>query len=221
MSGFGLSAFFFSTIAHTAFSDDTSAFLLVLALGTTIPMIIALFIVRIVPQDDSDELGSETEYMIIGDESNEGNDPLRGRGERLSNPLDLSSDSHVQQPRGGTKGSERLRSLSLASLSVEAPEFGSVVPPPHQHRHHLARESEEIEESTLSGDQPTNSRRSEPKFEANPTSATDSFMGLLSSGDFWLMFAIVSLCEYADIQSRSIFTDCSHVVSGTGLMCKP
>ncbi|KAF9224559.1 MFS general substrate transporter [Gyrodon lividus] len=49
LSGFGLSAFWFSTLAHIFFPGDTSAFLLVLALGTAIPMLIGLFIVRPVP----------------------------------------------------------------------------------------------------------------------------------------------------------------------------
>src|SRR5882757_7119254 len=49
MSGFGLSAFFFSSISHTLFPGNTSDFLLVLALGTAIPMIFGFFFVRIIP----------------------------------------------------------------------------------------------------------------------------------------------------------------------------
>ncbi|KIK95478.1 hypothetical protein PAXRUDRAFT_826958 [Paxillus rubicundulus Ve08.2h10] len=49
ISGFGLSAFLFLTIAQVFFPGDTSAFLLVLALGTAIPMLVGLFIVRPVP----------------------------------------------------------------------------------------------------------------------------------------------------------------------------
>ncbi|KAF9236916.1 major facilitator superfamily domain-containing protein [Melanogaster broomeanus] len=49
ISGFGLSAFFFSVLAHVLFPGDTSALLLVLALGTAVPMLIGLFIVRPVP----------------------------------------------------------------------------------------------------------------------------------------------------------------------------
>ncbi|KIJ21223.1 hypothetical protein PAXINDRAFT_107124 [Paxillus involutus ATCC 200175] len=48
-SAFGLSAFFFLTVAQVFFPGDTSAFLLVLALGTSIPMLVGLFIVRPVP----------------------------------------------------------------------------------------------------------------------------------------------------------------------------
>lgn len=48
-SGFGLSAFLFSTIAHVFFPGDTSAFLLLLALATSTPILVALFIVYPVP----------------------------------------------------------------------------------------------------------------------------------------------------------------------------
>jgi len=48
-SGYGLSAFFFSTLAHTLFPGKTSGFLLVLAVGTAIPMLIGLVFVHVVP----------------------------------------------------------------------------------------------------------------------------------------------------------------------------
>lgn len=49
MSGFGLSAFLFSTISHVLFPGNTSDFLLVLALGTALPMVVGLFFVRPIP----------------------------------------------------------------------------------------------------------------------------------------------------------------------------
>lgn len=49
LSGFGLSAFLFSLLAHTLFPGDTSAFLLMLAVGTATPMLIGLLIVKPVP----------------------------------------------------------------------------------------------------------------------------------------------------------------------------
>ncbi|KAI5988455.1 major facilitator superfamily domain-containing protein [Pisolithus marmoratus] len=49
LSGFGLSAFLFSTIAHVFFPGNTSTFLLLLALATSMPILLALFIVRPVP----------------------------------------------------------------------------------------------------------------------------------------------------------------------------
>lgn len=49
VSGFGLSAFFFSTMARTFFPGDPSALLLLLALTTSMPMLLALIVVRPIP----------------------------------------------------------------------------------------------------------------------------------------------------------------------------
>jgi hypothetical protein len=49
LSGFGLSAFFFATVASIAFPGDTSSLLLVLGLGTAMPMLLGLVIVRQIP----------------------------------------------------------------------------------------------------------------------------------------------------------------------------
>ena len=49
LSGFGLSAFWFSLLANTLFPGDISAFLLILAIGTATPMLIGLLIVKPVP----------------------------------------------------------------------------------------------------------------------------------------------------------------------------
>ncbi|KAL4067164.1 major facilitator superfamily domain-containing protein [Scleroderma yunnanense] len=62
LSGFGLSAFFFSTLAHTFFAGDTSALLNLLALATSIPMLVALFVMRPIPLP-STRPGSMTEAV--------------------------------------------------------------------------------------------------------------------------------------------------------------
>ncbi|KAH8834961.1 major facilitator superfamily domain-containing protein [Flagelloscypha sp. PMI_526] len=49
LSGFGLSAFLFSTLAHYAFPGNTGSFLLLLSLGTSFPMLIGAIFVRPVP----------------------------------------------------------------------------------------------------------------------------------------------------------------------------
>ncbi|KAH9928843.1 major facilitator superfamily domain-containing protein [Fomitopsis serialis] len=49
ISGFGLSAFLFSTIAHVAFPGNTSDFLLILAVGTALPMVLGFLVVRAIP----------------------------------------------------------------------------------------------------------------------------------------------------------------------------
>jgi hypothetical protein len=49
LSGFGLSAFLFSTLAHTLFSGNTESFLLVLVISTALLMIIGFLFIRPIP----------------------------------------------------------------------------------------------------------------------------------------------------------------------------
>ncbi|CDO76364.1 hypothetical protein BN946_scf185011.g28 [Trametes cinnabarina] len=57
ISGFGLSAFLFSTIAHTFFPGNTSSFLFVLAVGTALPMILGFLFVQPIPPPHTDPTG--------------------------------------------------------------------------------------------------------------------------------------------------------------------
>jgi len=70
MSGFGLSAFFFSSISHILFPGNTSDFLLVLGLGTAIPMVFGFFFVRRIPLPSHSvvtamEAGSTDDYQPL------------------------------------------------------------------------------------------------------------------------------------------------------------
>ncbi|EDQ98764.1 uncharacterized protein LACBIDRAFT_192361 [Laccaria bicolor S238N-H82] len=49
ISGFGLSAFLFSTISHLFYAGNTSSFLFLLSMGTAFPMIMGFFLVRPIP----------------------------------------------------------------------------------------------------------------------------------------------------------------------------
>jgi hypothetical protein len=64
ISGYGLSAFLFSTISHVFFAGSASPLLLILALGSSFPMIIGFFFVRPVPlpEEDSDTDSSACEH---------------------------------------------------------------------------------------------------------------------------------------------------------------
>ncbi|KAF8522453.1 major facilitator superfamily domain-containing protein [Hysterangium stoloniferum] len=59
LSGFGLSAFLFSSLSHLFFPGDTSSFLLFLSLGTSIPIIVSFLTVQTVPHAElPDTLGT-------------------------------------------------------------------------------------------------------------------------------------------------------------------
>ena len=90
LAGFGLSAFLYSSIGHTLFKGDAGGLLLLLSLGTSIPVIIASFVVRPVPPTH--------------DTSKEGYEPLAHDEEGLSvhsrtNSLELTR-SRSPVPRG-------------------------------------------------------------------------------------------------------------------------
>ncbi|KAJ7476903.1 major facilitator superfamily domain-containing protein [Mycena galericulata] len=78
LSGFGLSAFFFSTLAHTLFPGDTSSFLLLLGAGTAVTTIVGFFLVRAIPLAAAESahehvgetaVSAEAEATFFGDDS--------------------------------------------------------------------------------------------------------------------------------------------------------
>ncbi|KAJ3885821.1 major facilitator superfamily domain-containing protein [Lentinula edodes] len=62
ISGFGLSAFLFSAIAHLAFPGNTSSFLLLLSLGTSFPMLVGFIFVQPIPLPPSE---AHHEYLDV------------------------------------------------------------------------------------------------------------------------------------------------------------
>ncbi|KAI0092889.1 major facilitator superfamily domain-containing protein [Irpex rosettiformis] len=94
ISGFGLSAFLFSSIAHVIFPGNTSDFLLLLAIGTSLPMVLGFFFIRPIPLPHH-------EYSHVPDTIDETDDaifsvetppPYRGDHSR-TNLLDSSPDA--------------------------------------------------------------------------------------------------------------------------------
>ncbi|KAF9546306.1 MFS general substrate transporter [Agrocybe pediades] len=108
ISGFGLSAFFFSTISHMFFAGNTSAFFLVLALGTSFPMIMGFFLVRPIPlpeaegYDEIDNLPDEvaatsaldrdaTHTPLLDEDEDANEEEFRRRHENLNSDSDLEN----------------------------------------------------------------------------------------------------------------------------------
>ncbi|KAF8905752.1 major facilitator superfamily domain-containing protein [Gymnopilus junonius] len=129
ISGFGLSAFFFSSLSHLFFAGDTSAFLLVLALGTAIPMIMGFFLIRPIP------LPPQEGYDIVEEEVE---DDLEVAGPFISHNTShthlLDHDfvdphhphyaRHVQahSPHGGNEDGSYARHVSEHELEVQQQE---------------------------------------------------------------------------------------------------
>lgn len=198
ISGFGLSAFFFSSIAHLLFPGNTSAFLLVLALGTSFPMLIGFFFLRPVPIDDVEPSGSLTHSRLSSSGRAGHHDVVREGA-----PAGVISRSH-----------DSLTPLLTAFTddSTDDLEHG-----PHHRRPSSRRESLELSPTrdTLPR-RPRGARsRSAVTVESVFSQAAAeagvvedrkeglrdiSGWGLAKEGDFWLLFCIMVL------------------LSGTGLM---
>ena len=72
LSGFGLSAFYFSALAHLLFPGDTSSFLLLLAVGTSFPMILGFFLVRPIPLPGTSDIRDATSRRVAADIPDDG-----------------------------------------------------------------------------------------------------------------------------------------------------
>jgi len=141
LSGFGLSAFFFSAIASIAFPGDISALLLVLALGTTIPMLLGLVIVREVPlppasarlgvegglrgRDGYQPIPSGEAALFIGENSSQSLliDPTPEHEQEVSNyhVPEASTAVELVQDRSISRASRANRSASCGKSMHDGP----------------------------------------------------------------------------------------------------
>ncbi|KAF9460956.1 major facilitator superfamily domain-containing protein [Collybia nuda] len=79
ISGFGLSAFLFSTISNIAFAGNTSSFLLLLSVGTAVPMLLGLFLVRPIPLPPTDAVNALEDATDFSHDEDPENDGDRAR----------------------------------------------------------------------------------------------------------------------------------------------
>ncbi|KAG6883709.1 hypothetical protein C0993_004493, partial [Termitomyces sp. T159_Od127] len=99
ISGFGLSAFLFSTISRIHFPGNTSSFLGLLALGTSVPMVLGFFFVRPIPlpptSSSEEYLSSDAETRVSrhheGRDNDNDNEQEHEYDEEQSALLPLSS----------------------------------------------------------------------------------------------------------------------------------
>lgn len=218
LSGFGLSAFLFSSIAHIAYPGDTSEFLLLLSLGTSLPMIIGFFFVRPIPLPEPTaprpRRSSFSEFPQDGFSHTAGVDTV------------LSNDSVIFEHSNDSR-------TNLLSASR------------HHHHPHTEEESEFLHVDHDRPEPPRISDRSHSLELAIPPPLPGSSRhrsvsraphkrshsrvievmqevygkGLFKSSDFWTLFTLLSLREWQ--LSTLLDTDERHTsVSGTGLMCE-
>ena len=189
ISGFGLSAFFFTSLSHIFFPGDTSRFLLILALGTSLPMILGFFFIRPIPLPAGDdthtlEHGAADQYQRLSTNETTGVFEQRNSSHtHLLSSVDDSGDSEEepyehhrpsQSPqRFGTASRTALMDSVELSPSASADGLRSI----HRSRSRSAAAS----------------RRGELEKSAQGYGVDISGRALWTSGDFWLMFSICML----------------------------
>ncbi|KAG5643241.1 hypothetical protein DXG03_001290 [Asterophora parasitica] len=98
LSGFGLSAFLFSTVSRVQFAGNTSSFILLLALGTSIPMVFGFFFVRPIPLPPIDPVsGVEHGESSENPEESEENRALLAQAVIPDAPVRLSRRAALSQ----------------------------------------------------------------------------------------------------------------------------
>jgi hypothetical protein len=176
MSAFGLSAFFFSSISHALFPGNASDFLLVLGLGTSLPMVLGFFFVRPIPLPSHGitavEAGSSAKYQ----------------------PLSPSADPGVFQDHG----SSSTRLVFGSEEEEEADTHESV--PLHAPRPHALSDS--VEPSSSTGHLNRRHVSTPPSTREPPSGKVSEGRGvdlyrwsLWKSIDFWIVCSIHVLCE--------------------------
>ena len=194
ISGYGLSAFVFSTLAHRVFPGDTSKFLLILALGTSLPMAISSTIVRVVPHD----ISAGGSYVAINTEDSEEETPSSGIQTRLPSEVFVESSFHLLSstpPSSALTESRRSRSQSASSFELPGPEFGTHVP---------LQGTGMIQEHVDLGDISETSETSDVETLRDTQLSTSKEIGILDingktlfiNSNFWLLFAILSLRKF-------------------------
>ncbi|QRV72964.1 major facilitator superfamily transporter [Ceratobasidium sp. AG-Ba] len=195
-SGFGLSAFFFSTFAHALFPGNTAALLLVLALGSSAPMLFGFFFVRPIqaPAHNLYEaLPAAESQLSIAEEAEQwdtfspveaGADQeavahIRGTSRARATSVTRRSQSLVREDIPfliDGVNTYRGRSRSAVRMSLEIPDRS-------------ARESQERGRSVSMQRDFIDATSNVPEVEAVDIHG----MALFRTSDFWLLFSILSL----------------------------
>lgn len=187
ISGFGLSAFLFSTLAHVLYPGDVSSMLLLLSLGTSLPMILGFFFVRPIPLPPDSYIpvnnAAPGERRMSFTESITGDEIAHSTfvadavvyghvGDSRTNLLSISPS----RPVGGeARGADEGQTLNYEnSRSVEM----SVSPPRHGPRH---RSISSFRHNRLDSSL------------AAPVERDLHGKTLLACGDFWLLFVLLTL----------------------------
>jgi len=179
ISGFGLSAFFFSTLSHLFFAGNTSDFFLVLALGTSFPMIMGFFLVRPIPLPAQDGYDIVEDADLEEEEYEPRSPSLHLRNGSTSRLLDHDfiepRHSHYIHHADDTTGDSHIPLTQEVQLNASTQAEG------HE-THGISRRARSL------------SRGAAMALEMLPNLHGKK---LFKAGDFWLLFSILSILGQA------------------------
>ena len=204
LSGFGLSAFFFSALAHMLYPGNTSSFLLFLSLATSLPVIIGFLTIRPVPHSEYPHADQRGPGLHSGEGA-------------------LGSTSHLLN-HGGIETITEGRGLGRAVSGAPRDDDG----PDVNEESHNARVTEvytgvlpavtvsqsrsnslEISPSRSESGRRASSRRSVSRTMSlappEPESVDMHGKRMLTGWEFWLLFTILSLSEHCLLIAHKIF----------------
>ena len=188
ISGFGLSAFLFSSIAHIIFPGNTSDFLLLLAIGTSLPMVLGFFFVRPIPLPHYGYSHVPGGDIIDHDESDDAifsvetpTTAIYRHDHSRTNLLDSPPDagSYVDEE-------EELDELEVSPVAYVPPGETGVALSPTTTRSHSRHRSRSSVSSV---------RHREGVSKAGSGTPNMRGKALAASKMFWVLFVTTSLCE--------------------------
>ncbi|KAJ9107002.1 hypothetical protein QFC19_002870 [Naganishia cerealis] len=196
LAGFGLSAFFFSSLAHAVFPGRTDAFLSLLAIGTAAGMLVGVVAVRTVPVVDEEE---EEGYVPVHQDDEAGYVDIDTPAAVNAEPVLAEDDDYLTHPLHRShnhtyyEDSVPLTVSRSRSTDLVRPSIDDTLP---RSRSSLDRQDGANEPPCV----PLLLPPAEKSLLGKAVTGQVSGRQLISSADFWTIVAILTL------------------LSGTGLM---
>lgn len=176
LAAFGLSAFFFSTLSAMAFKDNTSHFLLLLAVGTAVITFTSTFFLRLLPYSGT--------YSSIP-------------GERTARPSQLRRTKSVQSAYQSDVESGTQQDLSNSPLNTQEASSSYSATTGHTEQHVPSTATQETSSlmtrsrtSSLSAD---SLDENDEKMHHNSLYADVRGFALLAKVEFWQQFLILGI----------------------------
>jgi hypothetical protein len=178
LSGFGLSAFFYSSLSHILFPGKTGDYLLLLSLGSSLTFLLGFFLVRIIPPESDHSSHapslsrSNSHAVLSGDEDEER--PAKPAYIRRRTSSDIGGRAWAYSAREESSEEDDNDAEHDRPASAEAEERQGL----------LQRQSQEGE-----------GRHSQPNGKSSKGKAGNDLTGwkLVKNADFIVLFIIMTL----------------------------